>query len=64
MTKRKSKGRQRTPARQNRSRTWPYLLLGTLGLVAVVAVIYYIVGGRSAPPSLWLHLCKRPLELM
>lgn len=50
MTKRKSQRRQRTPTCQNRSRAWPYLLLGTLGLVAVV-VVMFITSGRWASPS-------------
>ncbi|MGA9348132.1 MAG: rhodanese-like domain-containing protein [Anaerolineae bacterium] len=50
MTKRKSQRRQRKPTRQNRSRSWPYLLLGILGLVAVVAGMS-ITGSRLPPPS-------------
>lgn len=48
MAKRKSQRRRRTATRQNRSPSWPYLLLGTLGLVAVVAGMS-ITGSRLAP---------------
>lgn len=50
MTKRKSPRRQQKPTRQSRSRVWPYLLLGTLGLVAVV-VVMSITSGRWASLS-------------
>lgn len=51
MTKRKAKRRRRARARRGSSRIWPYLLLATLGLIAVVAVAIVVTRPAASPPA-------------
>jgi len=51
MTIRKTRRRRRTRPAQRRSRAWVYLLLGTVSLVAVVAVVYVASSWSATPPS-------------
>ena len=51
MTRRKTRRRRRTRPAQRRSRVWVYLLLGTVSLVAVVAVVYMASSWSATPPS-------------
>jgi len=51
MTRRRTRRRRRTRPSQRPSRAWAYVLLGTVSLVAVVAVVYIASSWSATPPS-------------